>query len=552
MQNGISIIIQAQNAAPRLDQLLSSFFKVNTHIPVEVLVLDQDSTDSTSEVLARYATTGCIRQFVRRQDNTASFGNRALHKARYPYLLFLSTEILFVRDVLPLALDRLEQDMELGAVTITPRGRDQRPVLSTQIFPDRSTAFLFCSKNDFERLSGFSPEADFLFFDLCQRMEREFDKRCLEMNEQEFLALQEPSRICLRYFPAYTNPYQELLYAPFPRHFQIQSGSLDDISAEIQKAHTANGYVFHLHWTNPVLQGAESLEKARKRIDNFLHKLDEFCALGGILVWTVHNLLPHETLFPELEKELRQELVSRAQVIHVHSPRVPELVRSTFEIPLHKTVLAPHGNYLGVYPVTMDREQARQELDLPRDVPVFLFLGQIRAYKGLHRLQSAFAVCLEKFPESHLLVAGKVREEEAEEIRGLFSGMQQCRLHPYFVPDEQLGNYLQAADYVVLPYQQVLTSGSVILAQSFGLPPIVPDLGLLREHVQDGRTGYLYDSHEPNGLDQAMTRALEDYAHYADLSAGALEAAHSLPWEHSAAVLAARIGSEVYAAFPGH
>ena len=41
--------------------------------------------------------------------------------------------------------------------------------------------------------------------------------------------------------------------------------------------------------------------------------------------------------------------------------------------------------------------------------------------------------------------------------------------------------YLRATDVFVAPFKSVLTSGSVILAMSYGLPCIVPRLGCLPE-----------------------------------------------------------------------
>lgn len=549
MRNGISIIILARDAALRLERLLSSILELNTHAPVEMIILDQSSTDSTTEVLVRHAASACIRHIIR-GPGTGPVGlyNEAVVKARYPFLLFLANDSVFTRDFLPQALKLLEEDLETGALSADPPGPDRWPVRQDDLWPGGSSSFLLCRKSDFESLSGFRPEADFLFLDFCERLDQEFSKKRRSMNDKSGIKRQAPEMIRLRYHPDFSrgNPYQRLLYEPFPRHFQIRPASLEGVLKEMRTDQTGSGFVFHQHWTNPVLRGAATPEEARERMAGYLDKLDAFRDLGGVLVWTVHNILPHETRYPELEQELCQALVKRARVVHVHSPRVPELTREGYEIPLSKMLVAFHGNYIGVYPASLNKEHARQELGLALNCPVFLFLGQIRSYKGLHRLSEAFEACLQEFPEARLLLAGKVKGMATEELQSQFAGINKVHLHPGYVPDHELGLYLLAADYMVLPYERVLTSGSLILAQSFGLPPIVPNLGLLPDHVQDGQNGYIYDHEDPDGLTRAMLRALQGHDEHADLCSHALRTARSLHWEHTSAVLSARISSEVF------
>ena len=63
--------------------------------------------------------------------------------------------------------------------------------------------------------------------------------------------------------------------------------------------------------------------------------------------------------------------------------------------------------------------------------------------------------------------------------------------------------YLRAADAVVLPYKDVLTSGSAILAMTFGQPVIAPAIGCLPESLGAEGT-ILYDPSTPDGLERAL------------------------------------------------
>jgi len=116
---GISIIILTLDAAPLLDRLMTSFFDVNTYMPVELIIIDHGSGDDTGHVIARHAHKGFIRHINRGQNY--SFANSCNHgaaSARYPYLLFLNNDIIYTSDALPSALSKLEQESTIGAVGI--------------------------------------------------------------------------------------------------------------------------------------------------------------------------------------------------------------------------------------------------------------------------------------------------------------------------------------------------------------------------------------------------------------------------------------------------
>ena len=77
-----------------------------------------------------------------------------------------------------------------------------------------------------------------------------------------------------------------------------------------------------------------------------------------------------------------------------------------------------------------------------------------------------------------------------------------------FFPNEELQLLFNAADVGVFPFADVLTSGSVITALSFGIPVIVPDIGCLPE-VALPQAGIVYDHDDADGLRRAMLEIQE-------------------------------------------
>jgi beta-1,4-mannosyltransferase len=66
---------------------------------------------------------------------------------------------------------------------------------------------------------------------------------------------------------------------------------------------------------------------------------------------------------------------------------------------------------------------------------------------------------------------------------------------------------MNAADIIVLPYRGVLTSGTAILAMSFGKPIIAPSIGCMPD-VLDDKGSFLYDPLQKDSLIKAMKQAL--------------------------------------------
>ena len=145
-------------------------------------------------------------------------------------------------------------------------------------------------------------------------------------------------------------------------------------------------------------------------------------------------------------------------------------------------------------------------LKLGNEEFVFLFFGIIRPFKGVFRLIDTFGRLRSR--QIRLLVAGQPSNEMSR-----VELIEHCQLDDRIltslqkVPVEDVQLYMNAADVVVLPYQDTLTSGSVLLAMSFGKAVIMPRIGCIPE-VVDSQGGFLYSPHDEEGLLRAMQQAL--------------------------------------------
>lgn len=267
--------------------------------------------------------------------------------------------------------------------------------------------------------------------------------------------------------------------------------------------------VLHLHWTSPFLissQRSRSLIKATI----FLGAILFFKVMGIKIVWTVHNLTAHEKDDPELEIFFNRILTRLYDQLIVHCASARQAVWESFRLPnraKNKVAVIPHGHFLATYENLLSQNQARQQLGLGHQEFVFLYFGQIRPYKGVFQLINTFKKL--DHPAARLLIVGqpathsirKRLETSCDE-----DGRIDTRLE--FIADEEIQIYMNAANIVVLPFQNILTSSTVLLAMSYGKALIVPRMGCIPETLND-KGGFLYDPQAEDGLLEAMANSLE-------------------------------------------
>jgi beta-1,4-mannosyltransferase len=267
-----------------------------------------------------------------------------------------------------------------------------------------------------------------------------------------------------------------------------------------------NPQVIHLHW----LPAMERRWIGLFRLTMFFFRLVLLRLSGRQLVWTVHNLYGHEGHFRAIQRLFSRGIIYCASSVIVHSPSAVELVATEFKVKdRRKLRVIPHGNYIQSYPNEISRIEARHQLGFADlNAPVVLFLGKIRPYKGVPELIRAFHEL--DHPRARLVVAGAPLNDAVwHEVTEAAGGSTRVRLDRGYVSSDRIQLYLNAADVVVFPYQDVLTSGAVILAMSFGKPCVAARLGCIGDTL-DENGGYLYDASDPLSLRTALAQALNN------------------------------------------
>lgn len=270
------------------------------------------------------------------------------------------------------------------------------------------------------------------------------------------------------------NPYNALLYT----RLTGLGVEVEDFSP--RKLLFGRHDVWHLHWPESVLNLPQTW-LALPLVYTLVALLKFAKRRGTTIIWTVHNLRSHDRRYPRLESRLWRALVAHLDgyIALTEGGQAGALARFP-SLRDRPGFIIPHGHYRAVYPDTVTRAEARARLGLPAEARVLGWLGQIRPYKNVAHLIATFRAL--PSPDTYLLIAGKPGSQElATEIRVAAQGDPRIRLALGFVPDDEVQVYLRAIDLVVLPYQEILNSGSAILALSFDRPVLVPDRGTMAE-----------------------------------------------------------------------
>jgi glycosyltransferase involved in cell wall biosynthesis len=176
-------------------------------------------------------------------------------------------------------------------------------------------------------------------------------------------------------------------------------------------------------------------------------------------------------------------------------------LRARFPQVAEKVVIINHGNWIDFYPRSISRQDARGKLGIPQHAFAYLFIGLCKEYKNLDVLIDRFT----RLPGNiSLTIAGHFQSAEyLHRIHELAATDPRIMLHPRIIPNDELQEFLISADAVVLPYREILTSGTAMLAMSFGRPVVSIRHGHLRDVITPA-TGILYDPHDANGLLRAL------------------------------------------------
>lgn len=260
--------------------------------------------------------------------------------------------------------------------------------------------------------------------------------------------------------------------------FDIKSISIWKHWVFAWKAFTTNHVILHYHW----LECTDL-----KSLAGMIYKLlciFLFKSAGGCLVWTIHNKKPHDNKFRRFNFRIQSWMASRADLLHIHCESAIKEISQFYDQPESKFRVVNHPAFPSKKikrSKAVERLNDVQNLYLKQSDRIFLMFGNISSYKRIDKVCRMFT---DLPSDKKLLIIGPVKKGQMtafREIKEMSESRENIRLVPHFIPEEMVPHYMNAADCVVFNYRQILTSGGVELARSYGRPILAPHMGCLSE-----------------------------------------------------------------------
>ena len=292
--------------------------------------------------------------------------------------------------------------------------------------------------------------------------------------------------------------------------------------------------ILHIHWTYNFSRssGAFFGRIARWWFGIFL---DSAHAAGLKIVWTAHNILPHEAIFDN-DVAARRVLTTRSDAIIALSSHSAQEVSDV--LGAREVTVIPLGPIeLPSRPAA--RDKTRQALGIGERT-CLTFFGYLRPYKGIENL----IIATEQLGHDIIvIITGQGHPDYVQKLDQMVSAANlagaDIRFEPRWRSDDELAELLAGSDVCVFPFVHVDNSGSILSSSLAGLPVIIPDLESLR-HID--HPGVLrFDHSDPQrALKAAMVKvASMEASERANLGNAAREWAMELRWTDIAKATAA-------------
>ena len=282
-------------------------------------------------------------------------------------------------------------------------------------------------------------------------------------------------------------------FAVLPKHEGIVAGRCHSIARP--NIRTLSGY---WNWILKIKQ------IALKEQPDIIHLLDGDSimryfgfGLGQLKAWKVVITFHH--LFPGVLRKISMRRMLRLSSVGVfHTEAIEKQVRS---FGCKNVRCIPYPCFFEAI--------VQEKKDTSSEPPVLLALGGTRYDKGLDIFLEALKLVDMPF---RLIIAGKEEDFHRDYIEQQIQSYKDCvELNLKFLSSEEVLDYLQRSDIIVLPYRKIFDGASGPMNEGIYLGKMIigPAHGSLGEMIRQYHVGYTFKSENVEDLAKCLQRALK-------------------------------------------
>jgi beta-1,4-mannosyltransferase len=296
------------------------------------------------------------------------------------------------------------------------------------------------------------------------------------------------------------HPYLQSLYAALRGHgivVSVDGIAFEDVTLK-KLRHEFD--VLHLHWPEHMWgAGSQSRWRRLRGVVGFLRFVTTARRLGICVVWSVHNLEPHEG-GDWIDRLGYHALARCSSIVVCHDEHTRSQMINRFNMSARGPLLMRIG-HAGL-PMPHDRACVRHRWNVRPNERLLLSFGMLRPYKGL---DLAIEALKQLSSDYRLLIAGMpLSETYLDELNKLCPG-ERVTIAPGTLTDQELADLLSACDCVLFPYRKITGSAALITALSSGKGVVASDLPYFREALSFApEAGELCRVEDPTDLARAI------------------------------------------------
>lgn len=253
------------------------------------------------------------------------------------------------------------------------------------------------------------------------------------------------------------------------------------------------------------------------------------------VVTTLHTVLAEPNAS---QREVFERICERSASVVVMAERAREILRDCYDVPQDRIRFIHHG----VPDLPFGNTENLRDRFGTAGKPAILTFGLLGPDKGIEITLDALAQIVPDHPNLVFTVLGAthphVKRDSGEsyrlslERRALERGIQKNVIfHNRYVSEEDLCEYLAAADIYVTPYRnkEQIVSGTLAYALAAGTAVVSSPYMYAREMLADGR-GRLVEFGDVNGFAEAIRTLIEDTDELERMQTAAYELGRAMIW----------------------
>jgi beta-1,4-mannosyltransferase len=258
-----------------------------------------------------------------------------------------------------------------------------------------------------------------------------------------------------------------------------------NVSHWSKEATLQGGDIFHIHWPELIsdiyLRPHQGLRGQIIKY-NFFSTVARIKRAGGKVVWTAHDIQPHDPRIKELpfHKDLMNRFLPNVDAIlsltHAGIPMIADQLPAVRD---KRFFVCHHPHYRNFHAGFGARDETRRRYGIAPQQKLLSLIGTLRPNKGADRLAAAFR----DLPEEHyaLLIAGACDSQYGLALKSAAGDAPNIFMSLERVPERDIYDLYAATDALVFPGLSYFNSATIYTALSHNTPVIIADTPVNRE-----------------------------------------------------------------------